>query len=110
MIDKVGIVAENYFKYECDDLAEKEKSLVHTAYIRGFRAGVAKVRNKKQPTTNADKLRAMSDEELAEWLDYRLSECPWCNPYAPVKPGTDECEMFDCQMCALDWLRQEAGQ
>ena len=61
-----------------------------------------------KPMRNADKLRSMTDEELAEWLDSRLSECPWCNPYAPVKPGTNECELYDCQKCALDWLRREA--
>ena len=107
MIDKVGIVAENYFKYECDDLAEKEKSLVHTAYIRGFRAGVAKVRNKKQPTTNADKLRAMSDEELAEWIDEFWS-APWCPDDPPVDPETKCCLLHDgdCRLCILDWLRQ----
>lgn len=62
----------------------------------------------EKPKTNADKLRSMTDEELAEWLDFRLSECPWCNPNAPVKPGTNECELYDCQKCALDWLRREA--
>ena len=60
--------------------------------------------------TNRMRLRAMSDDELAEWLDYRLSECPWCNPAAPVKPGSNECELFDCQQCCLDWLRQEASE
>lgn len=57
------------------------------------------------PKTNADRVRAMSDEELAEILE---SECP------PKRhcPNLEE-EMFDksyhemCKKCWIDWLRQE---
>lgn len=48
----------------------------------------------RKPTTNADKLRAMSDEELAKHLC-----CPW-----------RECKNMnlECDKCLLDWLKQEA--
>ena len=54
------------------------------------------------PLTNADRLRAYSDEELAEWLYDRGGSAPNC----------DRVNMaFDykkCNECWLDWLRQPA--
>lgn len=52
--------------------------------------------------TNADKLRSMSDEELAE---YHAEKCG-C-PHDPIVFG---CRMqtIGCIGCWLDWLRQEA--
>lgn len=49
--------------------------------------------------TNADRIRAMSDEELVELLDYDLG-CP----------ATGNCEKMnrDCKACWLDWLQQPA--
>lgn len=51
--------------------------------------------------TNADKLRSMSDEELAEWLDevHDFGGCP--------NRGAVNCQS-ECRQCWLDWLRQEA--
>ena len=57
------------------------------------------------PITNADRIRAMSDEELAEYINdvhYLLDE----------KPGMcDVCyhdSVQNCKECRLDWLKQEA--
>lgn len=51
-------------------------------------------------TTNADRIRAMSDEELAQALrDY---ECNRCDGYGFCK------EEQKCQKEILDWLKQEA--
>ena len=49
--------------------------------------------------TNADRIRAMSDEELAKLLDYELG-CP----------STGDCAKMskDCNACWLDWLQQQA--
>lgn len=51
--------------------------------------------------TNAQKIRAMSDEELVEVLDYELG-CP----------ATGNCEKMnrDCKACWLDWLQQPAEE
>lgn len=46
-------------------------------------------------TTNADRLRAMSDEELAEWL----ADHPVVSEYDENNPQ---------HKAWLDWLRQEA--
>ena len=54
-----------------------------------------------QTPSNADKIRAMSDEELVELLDYELG-CP----------ATGNCEKMnrDCKACWLDWLKQSAEE
>lgn len=52
--------------------------------------------------TNADKIRAMSDEELAEFI----SSIPMC-------VGEDEdlnCEIDVCKECFLKWLQQPAEE
>lgn len=49
----------------------------------------------KKPMTNGDRIRAMSDEELAEFNNF----CPHIN---------EECTMKGCNACILDWLKQPA--
>lgn len=48
----------------------------------------------KPPITNADRIRAMTDEELVKHL-----ACQW-----------KECKNMDveCDKCPLDWLKEEA--
>lgn len=55
------------------------------------------------PTTNADRIRAMTDEELAEWY-LKISMCP-CDAM------NDGCALNDdtCRRAWLDWLRKDAG-
>ena len=73
-------------------------------------AYVPVVVNAKPPKpTNYDRLRAKSVEEMAEFLEERVSDAPWCNEDAPFKPGSDECALEDCIKCALDWLQREAN-
>lgn len=66
-----------------------------------------------KPQTNADRIRSMSDEELAEF---------YCNDVDACPPGSDlKCidKLYahgegpypsdkQCMECWLDWLRQEA--
>ena len=55
----------------------------------------------KAPLTNADRIRTMSDEELAN-----IIECPYGNPYfdehLPCKGS--------CHDCLLIWLQQPAEE
>ena len=51
------------------------------------------------PMTNADRIRAMSDEEMAKKLQY-ASGCP-VNANCIKMSG-------DCKACWLDWLQQPA--
>ena len=50
-------------------------------------------------TTNADRIRAMSDEEMAKKLEYELG-CPVTGDCAKMSR--------DCNACWLDWLQQPA--
>lgn len=52
---------------------------------------------RESPMTNADRIRSMSDEELAVVMYH-----PFCDT------RTDkECKAFgDCNQCALEWLQQ----
>ena len=55
--------------------------------------------------TNAQKIRAMSDEELAKWIDWLFGRCEWCDT---DKMGTDDCNDVSCTPCILEWLQQTA--
>lgn len=44
--------------------------------------------------TNADRIRAMTDEELAEWLEFRDDNCPRA-----------KCPGGSCHKCWLAWLQ-----
>lgn len=56
--------------------------------------------------TNADRLRNMSDEELAEFLDI-VCEDGISSQYADV-PCDCCCEKTECSKCWKDWLQSEA--
>ena len=55
------------------------------------------------PQTNADRIRAMSDEELADLINREISYCA---------PTSGDCEKTsnDCKACWLDWLKQPAEE
>lgn len=57
------------------------------------------------PDTNADRIRAMSDEELAKWIDWLFGRCEWCDT---DKMAADECNDVECTPCILEWLKQPA--
>lgn len=59
-----------------------------------------------KPISNADKIRAMTDEELAKTI------C-WCPP--PFKNCNNLCDICsahddDCGACWLNWLKQEVEE
>ena len=59
------------------------------------------------PITNADKIRAMSDEELAIWTAH-ISKCTWC-PAKKIKTASPCKGLYSgCKGNWLDWLKQEA--
>ena len=55
-----------------------------------------------EPTTNGERIRAMSDEELAEFMDNG------CDVIAPSENCTKA--FYDCKKCWLDWLKEEAKE
>lgn len=52
--------------------------------------------------TNADRIRAMSDEELAEMIS-RFVTTGACNDLGI--PSKKKCDS-NCKVCILEWLRQ----
>lgn len=56
-----------------------------------------------KPLTNADRIRAMTDEELAMLLNPTCptGECPDNLPWD---------QAHDCYKCWLDWLKQEVKE
>lgn len=53
----------------------------------------------KKHITNADRIRAMTDEELAKFLDNTDGDFP---------PNVERCSIEESEECWLEWLRQEA--
>lgn len=70
-------------------------------------AGIIPYKESDWKKTNADRIRAMSDEELTEFFtaeEYdgaKYFSCPVLHPCP--KPSE-----ADCRECWLDWLRQKA--
>ena len=65
----------------------------------------------QNPNTNADRIRAMSDEELAKMLDAFTEYFTECNR-STADVNCEDCEL--CEVCslgegkALNWLQQPA--
>lgn len=57
--------------------------------------------------TNADRIRSLSDEELAEWLAI-LTDCVNC----PCRDPHDQCDTVDgsCKKQWLNWLKKEVEE
>lgn len=63
----------------------------------------------KYVTTNADRIRRMTDEKLAKFIQEDVFAEPWCSDDVPYVLGSG-CQLIDkdCGKCALKWLKQEA--
>ena len=58
--------------------------------------------------TNADRIRAMTDEELAEWIwNVCCVDSPFPCPAIELHKMADP-HQVDCKKIWLDWLKQEA--
>lgn len=60
------------------------------------------LRDQKKPQTNADRIRSMTDEDLAEVLFGSCIE----------HMGVEECSHSEeaCKSCVLEWLREESEE
>lgn len=61
--------------------------------------------DKYEPMTNADRIRAMSDEELAKWLNSSGCICESCSHSAEC---VDPYNLSRCVCGVLEWLKQPA--
>ena len=58
----------------------------------------------REPMTNADRIRAMSDEELAEFIDRcEMNDIDYAKTFCDLCNG-----QYECDQCRLDWLKQPA--
>lgn len=92
MADKNNIDRDSMLKYFADML---------TVFTE-----VASIQNYETNHANADRIRNMSDEELAEFLDI-VGEDGISSQYADV-PCDCCCEKTECSKCWKDWLQSEA--
>lgn len=63
-----------------------------------------------KPVTNADRVRSMTDEELAELIGDNI-DCSICKNdvfRTTTCPGSLTADGKDCYGCWLAWLRKEA--
>lgn len=66
---------------------------------------------KEKQQTNADRIRSMTDEELAEEMNVRLSEdCLMCPVLEADCPVWDATKKVECKDAMLDWLKQEVEE
>ena len=94
-------------KYDnCKDCVSKCE---HAGKDREFICGngVSCKVTKKPIVTNADKFRAKSDEELAEWLCQAL-DCDFCKAHMQNIPTHSCCENHESGI--LKWLQQPAEE
>lgn len=66
-----------------------------------------------KPITHGDQLRAMSDEELAAWIEnftYNVTTCPKDKCHLEPLDIGEPLDREECKKCWLQWLRQEAGR
>lgn len=54
--------------------------------------------------SNADRIRAMTDKELAEFIEYLTSGCDYMYPECYARKF---CTSGGCYSAWLDWLKQE---
>jgi hypothetical protein len=90
---------------------EKYKKQLREQAQRMLGADLERLKNLEKPhdvrfaykvPTNADRIRAMSDEELGKFL----GECKFCDI---CDEGCDNCTYHgDCDKRLLDWLKQPA--
>ena len=96
-------------------MAKECKNCVHKSDFKAAECGVCMVSYydgeqmglpsnfEPKPKTNADRIRAMSDEALEDFIR-KISICfePWCDKHCEFDIGDN------CNTCLRDWLKQPA--
>ena len=85
------------------NLAGNFAELSNLVYCTYYKHNISIIRGcgngKPKLKTNADRIRAMSDEELAKTISGE-EIYPWCTE--------EPCKYDSCTDCVLAWLKQEA--
>jgi len=95
-----------------EDYDGAEEPCINCVGVGGKRPSEYFPKKPQKPITNADRIRSMSDEELAEYL--APCACPPIrfnkNTGDIVCPVNKEPSASDCKSCWLDWLKEEADR
>ena len=92
------------FKNRCD---ETEKVL--TSFVKCYKRD--RLLKEQKTQTNADKIRSMTDEELAVFLDEFSGRCMDCEKLGPDTGCPIHKRGVFCLSCdVMDWLKQPAKE
>ena len=89
-----------------DNCKKCRSRCIHAGKDRDFVCvnGVSCKITMEKPQTNADRIRAMSDEELAEFIDRcEMNDIDYAKTFCDLCNG-----QYECDQCRLDWLQQPA--
>ena len=97
----MDIVVANGFVMECCTFFSRE---YHCCVLHNTRCKCEDYNPlNSKPITNADRIRSLSDEELAKWIEsLEPNKCPSDDWF-------DRCETWTCKGCFLNWLKTEAN-
>lgn len=105
------IDSKPYYELKYRQVGKKDYSIGYSSYdlktVLGYINTFFEIAESEKQT-HADKIRNMSDEELAEFLDI-VGEDGISSRYADV-PCDCCCEKTECSKCWKDWLKSEAEQ
>lgn len=111
-----------YIKQGYDELPESVRAEMRRVFDTGINnsgvwvrykevenlAGIMAYEYTHKPTKSiADRIRSMTDEELARFIDDVMKYNIVAEPDADI---CSECKECDCAPCWLDWLKQEVEQ
>ena len=104
-------ITRNYGNKEFEVII-KTNSKEHYKEIQDF---ARKLIDHAKPQTNADRIRAMSDEELAKFIDdiaQSVADGEYCTAFLNVKNFPYSCEDTKkaCVAHVVDWLQQPAEE
>lgn len=99
-----------YYELKYRQVGKNDYSIGYSSYdlkiVLGYIDTYFEIVENNDKQTNADRLRNMSDEELADFLDI-VGEDGISSQYADV-PCDCCCEKTECSKCWKDWLQSEA--
>lgn len=107
LADRVGVTEVSMSRYVNGVRVPSGPIVVNIAKALGisvdYLVGISSVKKRQ---TNADRIRNMSDDELAEFLD--IVEEDGISSQCTNLPCDCCCEKTECSKCWKDWLQSEA--